>query len=87
MSAWYELQDLTLWSLNRELDLKLDMYMLTPGGNIVKIWQISKFHILTPPTPGAGDVREVWATLRWTYSLSLVTINLVTQTFNITLDM
>ena len=36
--AGYELQDLTLWSLNLELDLKLDMCMWTPGGNIVKIW-------------------------------------------------
>ena len=39
MPIWYELQDLTLWSLNRELDLKLEMRMWTPGGNIVKIWQ------------------------------------------------
>ena len=37
MPAWYELRDLTLWSLNRELDLKLDMCMWTPGGIIVKI--------------------------------------------------
>ena len=61
--------------------------MWTAGGNIVKYKKetstemysdkISKFHILTSPTPGAGDVREVWATLRRTYSLSLVTISLV----------
>ena len=51
MPNWYELQDLTLWSLNRELDFKLDMYMWTPGGNIVKI---SKFPFW--PRPPQGQV-------------------------------
>ena len=35
--------------------------------------KISKSYILTLP-PGACDVSEVWATLRWTYSQSLVTV-------------
>ena len=48
MPAWYELQDLTLRSLNRGLDLKLDMYMWTPGGNIVKIWQNLKIPHFDP---------------------------------------
>ena len=51
MTTWYELQDLTLWSLNCGFDLKLDMYMWTPSGNIVKIWQnlkISHFDAAHP---------------------------------------
>ena len=38
--------------------------------------KISKSYILTPPhPPGACDVSEVWATLRWTYSPSLVIVS------------
>ena len=36
---------MTLWSLNLEFDLKLDMSLQTPGD------KNSKFHILTLPTP------------------------------------
>ena len=46
-----------------------------PGGNKVKLWQKSLSPTFWPrPTPGACDVSEVWATLRWTYSPSLVTV-------------
>ena len=51
MPAWNELQDLTLWSLNHELDLKLDMCMWTHGGNIVKIWQNLKISHFDPAQP------------------------------------
>ena len=51
MPAWYERQDLTLWSLNRELDLKLDMCMWIPGGNIVKIRQNLKISHFDPAHP------------------------------------
>ena len=37
--------------------------------------KISKSYILTRPPPGACDVSEVWTTLRWTYSPSLVTVS------------
>ena len=47
-----------------------------PGGNKVKIWQKSLSPTFWPcPTPGACDVNEVWGTLRWTYSPSLVTVS------------
>ena len=34
-----------------------------------------KSHIDPTPSPGAGDVSEVWATLRWTCSPSLDTVS------------
>ena len=38
--------------------------------------KISKSYVLNPaPTPWACDVSDVWATLRWTYSPSLVTVS------------
>ena len=42
---------MTLWSLNLELDLKLDMSLQIPGGNRVKIWQnlkVSHFDLANP---------------------------------------
>ena len=56
-----------------------------PGGNKVIIWQKSLSPTFWPrPTPGAWDVSEVWATLRWTCSPSLVYC-IITQTLNISL--
>ena len=58
MPAWYDLQDLTLWSWNRELDLKLDMCMWTPGGNIIKIWQNLKISHFDPAHPQGQVMSE-----------------------------
>ena len=58
----YSEQDLCFWNMNAH------------GGNKVKIWQnLQVLHFV--PAPGAFDVSEVWATLRWTYSPSLVTVS------------
>ena len=58
MPAWYDLQDLTMWSWNHELDLKLDMCMWTPGGNIVKIWQNLKISHFDPAHPQGQVMSE-----------------------------
>ena len=45
----------------------------TPGSNKVKICQNNVSPALRPiPPPGACDISEVWATLRWIYSPRLV---------------
>ena len=58
---------------------KLDMCLWNtdaPGGNKVKIWQKSQRPTFWPcPTPGACDVSEMWGTLRWTCSPSLVIVS------------
>ena len=47
-----------------------------PGGNKVKLWQKSLSPTIWPrSTPGGWDVSEVWGTLKWTYSPSLVTVS------------
>ena len=47
-----------------------------PDGNKVKIWQKSLSPTFWPTQPqGAWDVSEVWGTLKWTYSPSLVTVS------------
>ena len=47
---------------------------MLPAATKSQYGKISKSQILTPP-PGACDVSEVWATLRWPYSPSLVTVS------------
>ena len=48
---------------------------MPPEATKFKYGKISKSKILTPaPIPGACDVSEMWATLIWTYSPSLVTV-------------
>ena len=61
-----------------ESNFELDMCLWNtdaPGGNKVQIWQnlsVPNFDPAQPP--GACDVSEVWETLGWTYSPSLVTV-------------
>ena len=50
---------------------------MPPGGNKVKIWQnLQVLHFDPAPPQGACDVSEVVATLRLTYSKSLVIVGL-----------
>ena len=49
--------------------------LMPPAATKLKFGNISKSHILTPPhPPGACGIRGVWATLRWTYSQSLISV-------------
>ena len=60
----------------RKQSLKLDMCLQNtdaPVGNKVKIFKFRCFDPTQPP--GAFDASEMWATHRWTYSLSLVTVS------------
>ena len=46
---------------------------MPPAATKSKYGKISKSQILTPPqTPGSCDVSEVWGTLWWSYSPSLI---------------
>ena len=57
---------------------KLDMCLWNtdaPSGDKVKLCQKSLSPTFWPrPTPGACNVSEAWATLKWTYSPSSVTV-------------
>ena len=57
--------------------IKLDMCLWNT--DVLGSYEVKTFksHILTHPLPpGACDVSELWATLGWTYSPSLVTVSL-----------
>ena len=48
---------------------------MLPAATKSKYGKNLKSYILTPSTPGAGDVNEVWGTHKWSYSPHLATVS------------